>query len=364
MRVLVAAGGTAGHILPALALAEWLSADGDDVRFVGTAQGQEARLIPAAGFSLSIVDARPFPRRPTPELLLAGSVALRSIAACRPLVRAADVVVGMGGYVSVPAGVAAAMSRVPLVLHEQNAVPGLANRLLARRAAVVALSYTDTEGRFPRSVPTRVTGNPVRSAVVSMAQERISDPEGSRSRAAAALGLRSDLPTVVVFGGSLGATRLNTAAIAAAGELNDVQFLLLAGKAHADRVRDSVPAGSTMRVEGFIDHMELAYAAADLVVARAGATTCAELAVNGIPALLIPYPYATADHQAANAAALRLVGGADVIADDRLGGTMLAQAIRGMLDDRERLAAMGRAMRGAAHPDAAAALADLVRSVA
>ena len=363
MRALVAAGGTAGHVLPALALARTLADGGDDVRFLGTPGGQEVGLVAAAGFPFVAVDARPVPRRAPARAAAAVLADLRAVGACRGHAREADVVVGMGGYASVPAGLAASLVGTPLVLHEQNAIPGLANRLLARRADVVALSFPEAAARLGRGVATRVTGNPVRSAVRDAARERAGDgAQAARSRAASALGLDPDRPTLVVFGGSLGAARINGALAAAADLLGGTQVLLLAGTAHADALRRTLPAA--VRVEGFLDRMEFAYAVADVVVARAGATTCAEVALCGIPAILVPYPHATAGHQEANARALEVAGAVEVVMDDRLDGDALATRVIGLLGDRARRDAMAAAGRAWARPDAAEALATLVRSVA
>ncbi|MFM7719289.1 MAG: UDP-N-acetylglucosamine--N-acetylmuramyl-(pentapeptide) pyrophosphoryl-undecaprenol N-acetylglucosamine transferase, partial [Actinomycetota bacterium] len=162
MRVLVAAGGTAGHVLPAIALARTLAEGGDEVRFIGTASGQEARLVPAAGFPFRAIDARPIPRSVSLRMVASAFADVRAIGASRGPVRDADVVVGFGGYASVPVGLAAARSGRPLVLHEQNAVPGLATRLLARRASFVALSFPEAAGAFGPRFATRFTGIPVR----------------------------------------------------------------------------------------------------------------------------------------------------------------------------------------------------------
>lgn len=167
MRVVIAAGGTAGHILPALAVARVLADTGADVRFVGTAAGQESRLVPEAGFALETVDVRPFPRRPSRALAAAGLAAVRAVGACTSLVADADVVLGMGGYVSLPVGIAASRAHRPLVIHEQNAIAGQANRILARRATVVALGVEAARASFPARTPIRVVGTPLRRAVAT-----------------------------------------------------------------------------------------------------------------------------------------------------------------------------------------------------
>lgn len=365
MRVLVAGGGTAGHVFPALALARRLVEDhGADVRFAGTPSGQEATLVPAAGFTFDAVDARPLRRELSFRTFSAPFAALRSVSRCAPLVEGAEVVVGMGGYVSVPIGLAAARAKRPLVLHEQNALPGLANRMLSRRATTVALTFAEAATRLPARVRTVVTGNPVREEILAVTQTR----EALAAQAHAELDLEPGRRTVVVFGGSQGALHVNTATVDALSRLrdrDDLQVLVLAGASHEEDVRGRLGGLSgqvrvRVRVRGFLDRMELAYAVADLVVARAGATTCAEVAVCGLPSILVPYPHATGHHQDANARALERAGGAMVIADDELDGATLAARIAGLLDDSATLASMAQGARSWSRPDAAEALAAVV----
>ncbi|MGZ5353428.1 MAG: undecaprenyldiphospho-muramoylpentapeptide beta-N-acetylglucosaminyltransferase [Actinomycetota bacterium] len=362
MKVLIAGGGTAGHVFPALAVARELAAGGADVRFAGTAAGPEARLVPAEGFAFLEVEASPFVRKVSARAAMAPVVALRSVRRCRPLVESVDVVLGMGGYVSVPVALAALRSRRPLVLHEQNAVPGLANRTLARPARAVAVAFAEARRALPRRARAVVTGNPVREDVLAVPGDR----DRLAKEAAAELDLDPSRRTVVVFGGSQGALHLNRSVVDAARRLDrdDVQLLVLAGPAHADATRRALgdSARVPVRVLAFLDRMDLAYAAADLVVARAGAATVAEVAVCGIPSVLIPYPYATGRHQEANARALERAGGASVLLDDELDGAVLAERIAATLDDDAALRTMGERARAWSRPDAAAAVADVVRS--
>jgi UDP-N-acetylglucosamine--N-acetylmuramyl-(pentapeptide) pyrophosphoryl-undecaprenol N-acetylglucosamine transferase len=360
VRILIAGGGTAGHVFPALSVARRLVDDGHDVRFAGTATGQEARLVAAAGLPFIEIEASPFVRKLSLRALTAPFVALRSVGRARPIVSGADVVVGMGGYVSVPVALAAVRSRVPLVLHEQNAVPGLANRLLSRPARTVALAFVEAARLLPKRARTVVTGNPVREPILAVTTDR----ERLAKEAYTEFELDPAKRTVVIFGGSQGALHVNRSAVDAVRRLDglDVQVLLLAGPAHADGVNEAL-AGSTavtVRVVPFLERMELAYAIADLAVCRAGATTCAELAVCGIPSVLIPYPYATARHQDANARALEHAGGATVLLDDELDGAVLGAKIRDLVSDNERLEEMSRRARAWAKPEAAEALARAV----
>ena len=360
MRVLLAGGGTAGHVFPAIALAREVVSMGHDVRFVGTSAGQEAGLVSEAGFELVVVEARPFERRVSLRAVTAPIAAVRSVKACRPLVEAADVVVGMGGYVSVPVVLAALRSKRPVVLHEQNAVPGLANRAFARPARRVALAFAEARRALPRRARTVLTGNPVRAEILAVPTDR----ERLAKEARTELELDEGKRTIVVFGGSQGALHVNRAFAEAlrVWDRSDLQVVLLTGPAHVEAVRASLPAGGTVtvRVQGFLERMELAYAVADAVVARAGATTIAEIAVSGLPSLLVPYPYATGRHQEANARALQRAGAATMVLDDELDGCVLADRIEWLLSDDHRLRSMGERARAWSKPDAANALARTV----
>lgn len=365
MKVTIAAGGTAGHIVPALALGRALRSKGADVTFVGTPDGQESRLVPEAGFAFREVDARPLPRSSLMRWPVALAATARAVLTARGVIAGADVVVGMGGYASVPVGVAAALSGVPLVIHEQNSVAGLANRLLSRRASVVALSFESSRSGFGGRVPIRLVGNPVRQAVLEVAERRRSAPETSRKEAAAELGLDPSAHIVVVFGGSQGARTVNRAALAAAPKLGpNSQMLLIAGRDKFEEASSEASDITGVRVVAYLDRMELAYAVADVVVSRAGATTCAEVAVCGIPAVLVPYPFATDDHQSGNARELEVAGAATIVMDDRMDGAVFAERVGRLVADPALRASMGAAGRAWARPDAAEVLADLVESVA
>jgi UDP-N-acetylglucosamine--N-acetylmuramyl-(pentapeptide) pyrophosphoryl-undecaprenol N-acetylglucosamine transferase len=362
MRFVIAAGGTAGHVYPGLALAGSLVDQGHDVSFVGTADRLEASLVPAAGFEFHAVRARPFVRKASLAAVKAPIVALGTVRECRPLVRGVDAVVGMGGYVSVPAVIAAWRERVPIVLHEQNAVPGLANRVLSRISESVALSFGDAARFFPQSVRLTVTGNPVRDEILRVPEDRQMLAKEAREE----LELEETRRTVVVFGGSQGALHIDRAAIGACHLLStraDLQVVLITGAAHLETIRRAAPpasGGIIVRLVGYLERMDLAYGCADLVVSRAGATTVAEVTVCGLPALLIPYPYATGRHQEANARALQRSGGASIMLDDQLSAEALAQRMESLIDHPERLRAMAERSRAFGRPDAAERLTSIV----
>jgi UDP-N-acetylglucosamine--N-acetylmuramyl-(pentapeptide) pyrophosphoryl-undecaprenol N-acetylglucosamine transferase len=362
MRAVIAGGGTAGHVFPALALARRLADHhGVEVAFAGTAGGIEARLAPTAGLPFTGIEAKPFVRKLSPAALRAPLTLLRSVGACRPLVESADVVVGMGGYVSGPAVLAALLARRPVVVHEQNAVPGLANRLFSRKARATALSFAEAARRLPRRARTVVTGNPVRDQVLRVNEDR----EALRKEALAELDLDPGRRTVLIFGGSQGALHIDRAAVGACHLLagrDDLQLVLLTGEPHFREIRRALPSGTPLRIRPLplLERMELGYVVAELVVARAGATSIAEITACGLPSLLIPYPYATGRHQEANARAVQRAGGASLLLDDQLTDASLAERVVNLVDHRERLEAMAERSRAWGRPDAAEALAAVI----
>jgi UDP-N-acetylglucosamine--N-acetylmuramyl-(pentapeptide) pyrophosphoryl-undecaprenol N-acetylglucosamine transferase len=365
VRVALAGGGTAGHVFPALALGRTLARRGESVEFLGTASGPEARIVPGAGFPFREVDAVPVAGKTSLRSVLLPWKLFRSIRACVPLVESADVVVGMGGYVSVPAVAAAVRLRRPVVLHEQNSVPGLANRWLARPAKAVAISFPDTARSFPKRVRTVVTGNPIREEIAAVPEQRsLLAKEALRE-----LDLEEGRTTVLVFGGSQGARHINEASIGATRLLRDrgdLQLLILAGPNNVEEVAGSVASSGSLRVRihPFVDRMELAYAAADLAVARSGATTVAELTCCGLPAILIPYPHHKDRQQELNARILQRAGAATVLADEDLTPELLVARMNELLGDPVRLRRMADRAHGLGRPDAAIRLADVVEAAA
>ncbi|MGH2711448.1 MAG: undecaprenyldiphospho-muramoylpentapeptide beta-N-acetylglucosaminyltransferase [Actinomycetota bacterium] len=366
MRVVIGTGGTAGHIFPAVATGIHLrDRYGAEVVFVGTGTGQEASIVPAAGFQLKAIEALPFHRKVSLRTIAAPFAALRASGVARGFVREADVVLGMGGYVSVPVSLAARREKVPLVVHEQNAVLGLANRLAARWARVVALSFREGGRHLPHGVRGVVVGNPVREPIIDAVGRR----QEMAARAREQLQLEEGRTTLLVFGGSQGAVRLNRATIELSRilrERDDLQVVLVSGPRNHDEVTQSLQVDGNLlvRVVPFLDRMELGYSVADLAVTRSGATTVAELAVSGVPSILVPYPYATANHQEANARALERAGGAVVLLDEQTDGRALAMTVGELMRWSDRLPTMAGAAKTFGRPDAADALSGLVVSVA
>lgn len=365
--ILVAGGGTAGHVFPAVAVADELRRlDPDlEVLFVGTKDRLEGRLVPRAGYELHHVDVLPLPRRPTPSLVKVPFALRRSVRDVEALARDRSVVgaVTFGGYVSLPVSWAMGRLGLPLVIHEQNSVPGVSNRLAARWASRVAVSFPGSIHRFRRQEDVAITGNPVRGGLLDL------DLAALRPRAREHFRLDSDLPTLLAVGGSQGSRTINRAVAGSLGAWSAperVQVLHSSGRALYDetaaaleRARAGV-RGPSVRLVDFIDEMDLAFAAADVVVSRAGATSIAELCVLGLPALLVPYPHATADHQLHNALAVASVGGARVVEDDELDGARLVAEVEPWLLDPAAVATAAAAARAFGRPDAATNVARLV----
>jgi UDP-N-acetylglucosamine--N-acetylmuramyl-(pentapeptide) pyrophosphoryl-undecaprenol N-acetylglucosamine transferase len=356
-RVLLAGGGTAGHTSPLLATADALRRRHPDLEItcLGTARGLETTLIPAAGYPLELVSPVPLSRRLDGDLL-------RTPARLRTAVREAvaviervdpDVVVGFGGYVSVPAYLAARRRHVPLVVHEGNALAGIANKLGARLTRFVATSFPDT--RLPHAV---CTGLPIRRMIATL------DRPAHRAEGRAAFGLDPDRPTLLVTGGSQGARRLNTSVSAAADAFAaaGVQVLHVVGPKGEVTV-EHPPGAPPYVVEPFVDRMDLAYAAADAVVCRAGSNTVTEVSGVGLPAVFVPLPIGNGE-QALNARPVVEAGGALLVADDAFTPEWVRAHLPDLVRDAARLAAMSGAAAGVVRLDADEKLADLIETAA
>ena len=355
--VVLAGGGTAGHISPLLALADTLRERHPDIGVVvlGTATGMEADLVPARGYDLTPIPKVPMPRRPSGDLLrLPGRLkAAVDTAADAIAASSAQVVVGFGGYVSTPAYLAARRVGVPIVIHEQNARPGLANRLGARLTPHVGVTFTSTP--LPH---TTVTGMPLRAEIRDL------DRGARRAEAAAALGVDPSRPTVLVTGGSLGAQRLNEAFAAAAADLvaAGLQDVHVTGR--GKEFTPQVPDGPGRYVVlPYADHMELALAAADLVVARSGANTVCELSAVGAPAIFVPLPIGNGE-QRFNAADVVAAGGALLTPDSTVDAAWVRQTVIPLVQDGEAIERMSAAAASVGVRDGHLRLADLVERAA
>ncbi|GEA80127.1 UDP-N-acetylglucosamine--N-acetylmuramyl-(pentapeptide) pyrophosphoryl-undecaprenol N-acetylglucosamine transferase [Cellulomonas uda] len=374
--VLLAGGGTAGHVNPLVAVADELRRrhPGATLTALGTAEGLEARLVPAAGLPLAVVPRVPLPRRPSLDLLrLPGRLRAAIAAAGRAIdENDAQVVVGFGGYVATPAYLAARRRGVPVVVHEQNARPGLANRLGARWARAVAVTFPGTS--LPGAV---VTGLPLRAPVAALVADRAADAAAARRSAAGVLGLDPDLPTLLVTGGSLGAASINAAVASAAGDLlaAGVQVLHLTGRDKSGPVvaaRDALAREGGLTAEQvaryhvleYLDEMHLALACADVVLARSGAGTVCEVAALGLPAVYVPLPIGNGE-QRRNAGPVVAAGGALLVADDELDAAWITAHLPALLVGPGSAPARRRMAAAAASvgvPDAAGRVVDLVEA--
>ena len=363
MLVVVSGGGTAGHINPALALADVLQERGVEVRYAGTPQGVEARLVKQAGIPFTPFEAAGFNRNHPTTIVKGVSLIAKSTKAAvkwfeeiKP-----DAVVAFGGYVCLPVGRAAEKMGIPLVVHEQNSVMGMANKYLASRAKKVCLTYDHAEKDLKDTSNVMVTGNPVRASVFAATRE-----EGR-----AMLGIPADARALLVFGGSLGARHINQAMCALKAKLlgyPDLHIIHVTGPKEYESVKDQLALtdeeAKRWHLFDYQNEMGKCQAAADAIVSRAGATSLAEISARAIPALLVPFPYATEDHQTTNAQALVEAGCAYMIADADVEGPEFERLVCSLIEDASVRERMSEAARGLKTRDAAGLLADVVMDAA
>ena len=342
MRAILAGGGTGGHVIPALAIAQELQKQYDaEVLFIGTARGIENRLVPAAGFTLRLVQVGALNQVSLKTRLKTLFDLPRAVWDARAMLTEfrPDVVIGVGGYASGPAMLAAVLKRIPTLAFEPNVVPGFANRMVARMVSGAAVHFEETAQYFPRAV---VTGVPVREAFFQIAGKATAN----------------DKPTLLVFGGSQGANAINQAMIQCLPELMkqvpNIHIIHQTGeRGYNDALAAYQKAGSSAEVYPFITDMPAFFARADLILCRSGASTVAEITAAGKPAVFVPFPRAADDHQRVNAQALERAGAAVVAEETKLERVWLADTIAALLGDPGRLQRMSQAARQLAHPDAA-----------
>lgn len=354
MRLLLAGGGTGGHLFPAIAVAEQLRTEEphSEILFVGTERGLEARMLPELGWNLKTIEMSGWAGLGLSARLKVLVKLVKSFRQSQSILREfrPQVVVGVGGYASVPVLLAAKAAGIPYLIHEQNAWPGLANRLLGRWAKRVCLSFSEADRAFHRSA-TVLTGNPVRAAMENCPN------------------INEKGTTLLVFGGSQGARAINRAMIDALPYLSEwrgkLYIIHQSGSSDYEKtVQGYQNSGWTdVEVQPFIKEMAQAYVRATLIVCRAGATTLAELTACGRPALLVPYPHAAAGHQAVNARALAARGAALLLEEKDLTAERLATLVSGLLHDRPSIKSMAAAARGLAKRGAAARLVQECRAV-
>ena len=360
MRVLIAGGGTGGHLFPGIAIAEEIVRRGSgEVLFVGTSRGIETRAVPAAGFALETLEVSGLKRMGLVDtvrgLLRLPLAILKSFAILRRF--QPDVVVGVGGYASGPLLLAATFARYPTAIQEQNSVPGMTNRVLGKLVAAVFIAFEDAKPCFPAGKIQQL-GNPVRANIVAALEDATGAAPSQRLR-------------ILVVGGSQGARAVSDLVVAAAPLLAQagVDFSLVhqTGSADLERISERYQAlglGAWVTVTAFIHDMATAYAQADLVIARAGALTLAELAIAGKAAILVPLPTAADDHQTKNAARFAEAGAALVLDQRKASAEDLAAIVKDLARERGRRAAMSAAMRRLARPRAAQAIADRLENLA
>lgn len=369
LSVAIAAGGTAGHVNPALALAEELRERGHEVRFFGETRRLEGKLVPEAGFDFFPVRVTGFDRARPWTLVTALAHLAREEGRIVKEFRAdptlkPDVAIGFGAYVELPLMRAAARLGIPIALHEQNSVPGLANKQSAKSASLIAIAQPSVEPIFSErcSADTKIiaTGNPVRASVLA----------GERSRGRSALGVADDETLLLVFGGSLGAHHINERVAALKDRLLAVPGLRVLHSTGAGDYDDTLAAldlspeeGRRWQVKPYIDGMGDMLAAADLVLSRAGASSIAEIAALAAPSVLVPYPHATADHQTTNARFLVDAGAAVMFADADIDGEAFATELERLLTDADAREGMRAAARDLGQDEAAARLADAVEAL-
>jgi UDP-N-acetylglucosamine--N-acetylmuramyl-(pentapeptide) pyrophosphoryl-undecaprenol N-acetylglucosamine transferase len=352
MRVIIAGGGTGGHVIPALAIAQELRSQyGAEMLFVGTPRGIETRLVPAAGFDLHLIEVGALKRVDIATRLKTLLDLPRAVAASAKLVRAfrPDVMIGVGGYASGPAMFAACMMNIPTIAFEPNVVPGIANRLVAPMVSAAAVHFEATCGYFRNC---QVTGVPVRQEFFHVPPR----PQDAR-------------PTLLVFGGSQGAHAINQAMLDALPgimeAMPDIHIIHQTGKKdYAEAQASYLRITTSAEVSPFIDDMPTAFARADLLLCRSGASTVAEITAAGKPAIFIPLPTAADDHQTRNAAVLAEAGAAKLLPQSQLTPERLVTEVAALFRDRLLMAKMSEAARRFAHPDAAARIATLAARVA
>lgn len=339
MKVLVSGGGTAGHINPGIAIAKYIKSKNPncEILFIGTQKGLETKLVPRENFELKLIKVRGFKRKLSTDTLVAVKELFQGLHEARSIIKEfkPDIVIGTGGYVCGPVVFNAARMKIPTLIHEQNAFPGVTNKLLSRFVDKVAISFEESEKFFKNGKKVVFTGNPIRSELLN------TDRKAAREK----LGIEKDKPFVVIFGGSRGAEPINkTVSELISLHKDERKFYLLfaTGEAQYDKIMKRLGNLNSkyIKVVPYIYNMAEVMAASDLVVSRAGAITLSELTALGVPSILIPSPYVTANHQEYNARALEKQGAGIVILEKNLNHNILYEQISDLLKDRDKLGEM------------------------
>ena len=365
MNIMISGGGTGGHIYPALTIYKTLETMIDaNFLYVGTERGLESRIVPKEGILFTTLPVQGLQRKLSLDTLVTAGKTLSSLWKANQLISdfKPDIVIGTGGYVCGPLLLAAALRGIPTLIQEQNVVPGITNKILSRFVDVVAVGYKEAIPHFPKAKQVVYTGNPVRPNVVT----------ANREEARAYFGLQEGQTAILVAGGSRGARSINKAMQAVHEHYKgreDIKIIHATGTDEYSRVCESLGMqegdvySSTSHIVPYLDNMDMAMAASDMAIFRSGAIGLAELAVRGIPSILIPYPYAAADHQTFNAKAFVDAGASTMIVDKELNGTRLLQAVDAMLADQRCSERMAEATLQLGKPKAAIEIATLALSI-
>ena len=361
MRILVTGGGTGGHIYPALAFIRYVQKIQPDSEFlyVGTHRGLENKIVPETGISFKTIKIQGFKRKLSLDNIKTVQLFVESIKRSKEILREfkPDVVIGTGGYVSGSVVYAAARMKIPTIVHEQNSVPGITNKFLSRFADRVGISFPDAAQYFPEN-KTVLVGNPRAQEVVTSGKSEVLEQYG----------LLPDIPTVLIFGGSQGALKINQAVIQALPKFSQKEYEVLctSDDRYYNEIAekfDSEKINHNLSLQPYIKNMTDVMANVDLLIGRAGATSIAELTALGLPAILIPSPYVTNDHQTKNAQSLVNAGAVKMITDADLTGEKLVEAVDEIMGDPEKKAMMAKASRQEGIPDAAERLWSLVNEI-
>ncbi|MDZ7658231.1 undecaprenyldiphospho-muramoylpentapeptide beta-N-acetylglucosaminyltransferase [Fodinibius sp.] len=357
IKVLIAAGGTGGHVYPAIAIADALrdSSTDTEILFVGTKNHMEWDTVSKAGYDITSIWISGFHRRFTLKNLLFPIKLATSIIQSLGIIKKfnPDVVISCGGYVAGPVGWVATKMGIPLVIQEQNSFPGVTNRMLGKNAELIFIAFDDAKDYFPEG-KTELAGNPTRKSLSQV----------NHKEALQAFDFNNDKKTLLILGGSGGARSINNAMHKHIGTLHDdlgLQIIWQCGKRYYDKLRKDVTPQNFehLRLKDFIHDMPAAYAAADLVISRAGALSCSELALTGKPSILVPSPNVAGDHQTKNAESMVVNGAAKLVTDDQLENS-LANVVREIIDDEQQLKEMSKAAKNLARPNAAKEIANEV----
>ena len=365
MNIMISGGGTGGHIYPALTIYKTLETMVDaNFLYVGTERGLESRIVPKEGIPFTTLPVQGLQRTLSLDTLVTAGKTISSLWKANRLISKfqPDIVIGTGGYVCGPLLLAAALRGIPTLIQEQNVVPGITNKILSRFVDVVAVGYEEATPHFPNAKQVVYTGNPVRPNVVT----------ANREEARAYFGLQETQTAILVAGGSRGARSINKAMLAVHEHYKgreDIKIIHATGTDEYSRVCESLGIqegevySPTSHIVPYLDNMDMAMAASDMAIFRSGAIGLAELAVRGIPSILIPYPYAAADHQTFNAKAFVEAGASTMIVDKELDGTRLLQSVYAMLEDQECRQRMAQATLQLGKPQAAIEIATLALSI-